>query len=205
MRSVFSLFIMVALSFTRAGWADGNPVILILGDSLSAAYGMKLDESWPSLLQHRLTEHGYAYHVFNSSIAGDTTDGGLTRLPQLLSELHPEVVIVELGGNDGLRGLPLKVTRNNLQSIIHHSQLNGARVMLAGIRLPPNYGKTYTQKFAQMFVSLAREMNVPFIPFLLEGIALNPALMLNDGIHPTAEAQPLVLKNVWQTLEPLLR
>ena len=204
MRSVFSLFIIFALTFTRSGCADDDRVILILGDSLSAAYSMKLDESWPSLLQKRLTEHGHAYHVFNSSIVGDTTEGGLSRLPRLLSQLHPALVVVELGGNDGLRGLPLEVTRNNLQSMIHQSQLIGAGVVLAGIRLPPNYGKIYTERFARLFVSLAGDTNASFIPFLLEGIALNPTLMQNDGIHPTAQAQPLVLQNVWKVLEPLL-
>jgi len=204
MRSIFSVFIVVALVYTRVGGADDDRVILILGDSLSAAYGMELGESWPSLLQRRLTEHGYAYRVFNSSIAGDTTGGGLTRLPRLLSELRPAVVIIELGGNDGLRGLPLEVTRNNLQTMIGQSRSIGAGIILAGIRLPPNYGKTYTEKFTEMYAALARDPEVDFIPFLLEGVALDPALMLDDGIHPTAQAQPLVLQTVWQILEPLL-
>ena len=204
MRSIFSLFIVLALAFAQAGWADKDRVILILGDSLSAAYGMELGESWPNLLQHRLTEHGYAYRVFNSSIVGDTTEGGLTRLPRLLSDLHPTVVIIELGGNDGLRGLPLDVTRKNLQSMINQSRAIGANTMLAGIRLPPNYGKTYTERFTEMFVALAGDTKVIFIPFLLEGIALHSDLMLDDGIHPTAQAQSQVLQNVWQALEPVL-
>ena len=205
MRSVLSLFIVITLSFARAGWADSDRVILILGDSLSAAYGMELGESWPSLLQHRLTEDGHAYRVFNSSIVGDTTEGGLSRLPRLLAGQQPAIVIIELGGNDGLRGLPLEVTRNNLQSMIDQSQATGASIVLAGMRLPPNYGQTYTARFSAMFLSLAADTKVSFIPFLLEGIALDPSLMQLDGIHPTAQAQPLLLHNVWQALEPLLQ
>jgi len=204
MHSFFRLVIVIALFFARVGWAENDPLILILGDSLSAAYGMELDESWPSLLQNRLTENGYAYRIFNSSIVGDTTEGGLTRLPQLLSQYQPEVVIIELGGNDGLRGLPLEVSRKNLQSMIDLSKENGASVVLAGIRLPPNYGRKYTERFSEMYVSLASDPSIKFIPFLLEGIALDPALMLEDGIHPTAQAQVLVLQNVWQVLEPVL-
>jgi len=204
MRSIFTFIIVFVLSCARIGWAASDPVILIVGDSLSAAYGMELDESWPRLLQNRLTEHGHAYRVFNSSIVGDTTQGGRSRLPGLLSELHPDVVIIELGGNDGLRGLPLEVTRENLQSMIDQSTGIGARVVLAGIRLPPNYGRKYTERFSEMFVSLAGSVGVEFVPFLLEGVALNSGLMLEDGIHPTAEAQSLVLQNVWLALEPLL-
>lgn len=201
MRSIFCLFIVYVLCFARAGRAETDPVILILGDSLSAAYGMQQEESWPRLLQNRLTENGYAYRIFNSSIAGDTTEGGLTRLPRLLTGLQPEVVIIELGGNDGLRGLSLEVTRNNLQSMIDLSKQAGASVILAGIRLPPNYGRKYTEQFSEMFVSLAKTSSVKLIPFLLEGIALDSTLMLEDGIHPTAQAQTKVLQNVWQVLE----
>lgn len=179
-------------------------MILVLGDSLSAAYEMELGDSWPSLLQERLTQHGYSYRVFNSSIVGDTTQGGLSRLPRLLVEYQPVAVIIELGGNDGLRGLPLEVTRANLRSMIEQSQASGASVVLAGIRLPPNYGQTYTEKFSAMYLELAEDPEVQFIPFLLEGIALDQSLMMTDGIHPTAEAQPLLLENVWQALEPLL-
>ena len=205
MRSVCPLLLVFVVVFSiRPALAEGDGVILVLGDSLSAAYGMALDESWPSLLQDRLTEDGYAYRVFNSSIVGDTTQGGLSRLARLLDEYQPRVVIIELGGNDGLRGLPLEVTRDNLQSMISQSIGAGARVVLAGIRLPPNYGPAYTEQFSAMFESLAQANPVQFIAFLLEGIALDPALMRDDGIHPTTEAQPLVLDNVWQVLEPVL-
>ncbi|MSQ98838.1 MAG: arylesterase [Xanthomonadales bacterium] len=204
MRSVSAWFIIFALSLSCAARAGDEGVILVLGDSLSAAYEMKLDESWPSLLQNRLTEDGYAYRVFNSSIAGDTTQGGLSRLPRLLAENHPQVVIIELGGNDGLRGLSPDVTRANLQSMITQSLDSGARVVLAGIQLPPNYGKTYSEKFSAMYRALATEQEIQFIPFLLQGVALDPALMRDDGIHPIAEAQPILLDTVWQALEPIL-
>lgn len=204
MRSISAWFIVFALSLSPVARAADEKVILVLGDSLSAAYEMQLDESWASLLQDRLTENGYPYRVFNSSIVGDTTQGGLTRLPRLLSEYHPHVVIVELGGNDGLRGLSLDVTRDNLQSMIVQSLDSGARVVLAGIQLPPNYGKTYTAKFSAMYRELASEQDIQLIPFLLQDVALDPALMRDDGIHPTAAAQAIVLHTVWQALEPLL-
>jgi acyl-CoA thioesterase-1 len=178
--------------------------IIVLGDSLSAAYGMELNESWPSLLQRRLDQNGHAYRVFNSSITGETTQGGLTRLPGLLQKHDPEIVIVELGGNDGLRGLPLEVTRSNLSSMIEQSQAAGARVILAEMRIPPNYGRTYTEKFNGTYAELASRFDVEFLPFLLQDIALEPGMMQEDGIHPTAAAQPIILEQVWSVLQPLL-
>jgi acyl-CoA thioesterase-1 len=185
--------------------ADTRPVILILGDSISAAYAMEQSESWPALLANRLDENGYAFRVFNSSITGDTTEGGLSRLSRLLASQKPAVVIIELGGNDGLRGLSLDVTRNNLRSMITQSQQAGAEVVIAGIQLPPNYGQTYTERFSAMFGELSAEYKTALIPFILDGIALDPALMQDDGIHPNVQAQPLVLGHVWTALEPLLR
>ena len=185
--------------------ADPNESsILVIGDSLSAAFNMQLSEAWPSLLQDRLDEHGHKYRVFNSSITGDTTQGGLSRLPRLLKEVQPSVVILELGGNDGLRGLRLDVTRNNLASMIEQSQQAGAAVILAGIQIPPNYGRSYTQRFSAMYGELAEEYGTLLIPFFLEGIALEPGLMQADGIHPAAAAQPLLLDKVWVLLAPLL-
>ena len=190
-------------------WVTGpllvSPSIVILGDSLSAAYGMEISQSWPSLLQQRLIENGYAHRVFNSSIAGDTTQGGATRLPRLLDKNQPEVVILELGGNDGLRGLPIEVTGKNLSSMIEQSQSAGASVILSEMRIPPNYGRTYTEKFNTLYTTLADQYGVSLLPFLLDDIALEPGLMMADGIHPTAEAQPLILEKVWIQLEPLLR
>jgi acyl-CoA thioesterase-1 len=181
-----------------------DAAIVVLGDSLSAAYGMELGESWPSLLQQRLDQHGHAYRVFNSSIAGETTQGGLTRLPRLLEQHQPEIVIVELGGNDGLRGLPLEVTRDNLSAMIEQSLASGARVLLAEMRIPPNYGRSYTEKFNGTYGELAARHGVALLPFLLRDIALEPGMMQADGIHPTASAQPIILDQVWKELEPLL-
>ncbi|NNK33271.1 MAG: arylesterase [Xanthomonadales bacterium] len=198
------LFLLLWVLPTAVSAADEEAAILILGDSLSAAYGMEIGESWPSLLQQRLEEDGHAYRVFNSSIAGETTEGGLTRLPRLLEKHRPTVVIVELGGNDGLRGLPLDVTRSNLEEMIRRSQGVGASVILAEMRIPPNYGRTYTERFNGTYTELAETHGAVLLPFLLQEIALEPGLMLPDGIHPTASAQPLILDQVWSVLEPLL-
>jgi acyl-CoA thioesterase-1 len=199
-RWLFLLFITVP-ACAPAGEAPG---ILILGDSLSAAYGMEISESWPSLLQQRLNENGHAHRVFNSSITGDTTQGGLARLPRLLEKHRPVIVIVELGGNDGLRGLPLDVTRANLSRMVELSQAAGATVVLAEMRIPPNYGRSYTERFNGTYTNLSEQYEVVLLPFILQDIALEPGLMQSDGIHPTARAQPLILDEVWETLEPLL-
>jgi len=185
-----------------AGKAD--TALVVLGDSLSAAYGMEIGESWPNLLQQRLDENGHAYRVFNSSITGETTQGGLTRLPRLLQRHEPGIVIIELGGNDGLRGLQIEVTRANLAAMIELSQAVGARVVLAEMRIPPNYGRSYTEQFNGTYSELAARYGVVLLPFLLQDIALQPELMMDDGIHPTAEAQRLILEQVWSILEPLL-
>jgi acyl-CoA thioesterase-1 len=165
---------------------------------------MEIGESWPSLLQQRLDENGHAYRVFNSSITGETTQGGLTRLPRLLQRHAPGIIIIELGGNDGLRGLPIEVTRANLAAMIELSQAVGARVVLAEMRIPPNYGRSYTEQFNGTYSELAARYGVVLLPFLLQDIALQPELMMDDGIHPTAEAQRLILEQVWSILEPLL-
>jgi len=185
--------------------ADGNePVIVVLGDSLSAAFGMEISQSWPSLLQERLIQNGYSYRVFNSSIAGDTTQGGLARLPRLLERNNPDIVMVELGGNDGLRGLPIAETRGNLASMIELSQSIGASVILAEMRIPPNYGRSYTEQFNSTYTLLVEQYGISLLPFLLQDIALEPDLMLADGIHPNARAQPMILEQVWMVLQPLL-
>lgn len=196
------LFILMLSWIPGPSLAD--PAVVILGDSLSAAYGMEISQSWPSLLQQRLIENGYTHRVFNSSITGDTTQGGATRLPRLLDKNRPDVVILELGGNDGLRGLPIEVTGKNLSSMIEQSQSAGASVILSEMRIPPNYGRTYTEKFNMLYTTLAEQYDVSLLPFLLDDIALEPGLMMADGIHPTAQAQPLILEKVWLRLEPLL-
>ena len=192
-----------ALSMTAS--ADDSATILILGDSISAAYNMEISQSWPSLLQDRLDQHGYAYRVFNSSISGDTTRGGLARLPRLIEMHQPAIVLLELGGNDGLRGLPVEETRKNLSAMIEQSQAIGAKVILAEMRIPPNYGQTYTEKFAATYALMTEEYGVMLLPFMLESIALESGMMQDDGIHPAIEAQPILVDKVWVILEPQLQ
>ncbi|MEO6697639.1 MAG: arylesterase [Gammaproteobacteria bacterium] len=182
----------------------GNATILVLGDSLSAAYGIEQNTGWVSLLQRRLQQNAPRYQVINASISGDTTSGGLTRLARALDKHQPAIVIVELGANDGLRGLSLEETQKNLAAIIEQTLSRKARVLLAGIRLPPNYGPDYTRKFHEIYSSLAARYRVPLVPFLLEGVAGKPELMQQDGLHPRASAQPAVLENVWRVLQPML-
>ncbi len=182
-----------------------TPVILVLGDSLSAAYGIPVERGWVNLLQRRLAERGFPHHIVNNSISGDTTSGGLIRLPAALAREHPVLVILELGANDGLRGQPMMAMTANLARLIELAQQAGAKVALAGMRIPPNYGPLYTQKFQAAFSELAKRYNIALIPFLLEGVAGDPALIQDDGLHPRAEAQTRILDNVWPTLEPLLQ
>ena len=176
----------------------------MLGDSLSAGYGIKIQEGWVDLLAKRLVAEGYGYRVVNASVSGETTQGGLARLPRALETHKPAVVIVELGGNDGLRGLPLKASRDNLDRIIQLSRAAKARVLLVGMIIPPNYGPRYSQEFRDMFADLAAKYPVGFVPFLLDQVALEPGLMQADGIHPNARGQPRMLENVWPRLKPLL-
>lgn len=185
-----------------AAWAGGT--ILVYGDSLSAAYGISQDAGWDTLLQARLRQKGMNYTVVNASISGETTSGGAARIAQALKAHQPRVVIVALGGNDGLRGLPLAQMRANLAKIVRASQQARARVLLVGMRLPPNYGETYTRQFARVYADIARDHNTALAPFLLEGMAERRELFQPDNIHPTADAQPLILENVWKALAPLL-
>jgi acyl-CoA thioesterase-1 len=199
--SLFYVWLLFGSSELRAE----TPVILVVGDSLSAAYLMDREQAWPSLLQSRLNDIGLSYRVFNSSIAGDTTQSGLMRLPGLL-ERHPAAwVIIELGGNDGLRGIDLDVTRSNLSEMIRLSQKSGAQVLLAGMKLPPNYGSTYTDRFDQIYTSLSEDYDTLLIPFFMQDVALKPDLMQEDGIHPNAAGQPVLLETVWAVLEPALQ
>ena len=167
--------------------------MLILGDSLSAGYGMDREHSWVNLLEIRLQENGHSYRILNSSISGDTTQGGLARLPRLLDRYQPEIVMIELGGNDGLRGINPDVTRKNMTSMIRQSQDNGARVLLAGIKLPPNYGTAYLEQFESIYTDLAGEYNTLLVPFFLEGVVFTPGMMQADGIHPSEKDQPVLL------------
>ena len=181
-----------------------TPVLVVLGDSLSAAYGIDVDQSWASLLQQRLAEQGYEHRVVNASISGETTEGGRTRIDGIIERLAPSVVVVELGGNDGLRGLPPERTRENLLTIVRQSQAAGARVALLGIRIPPNYGPRYTRAFEGTFREVASEAGIPWIEFFMDGVALDETLMQNDGIHPNAAAQPILLDNAWPVISEAL-
>ncbi len=181
-----------------------DSTILVVGDSLSAAYGMAMEQSWVSLLQNRLRDQGYDYQVVNASISGDTTQGGRYRLKRSLERFHPAIVIIELGGNDGLRGLPLEVTRSNLVNMVEACQEAGAVVVLAGIRIPPNYGQAYVENFHAIYGELADQYGLLLIPFILEDIALDPELMFSDGIHPNPAGQKLMLNNGWPVLLPAL-
>jgi acyl-CoA thioesterase-1 len=204
-------FVLALLVAIAPAWSYGNtarndsPTILVLGDSVSAGYGLASNEGWVALLQSRLKAQGYGYRVINASVSGETTTGGLARLPRALSVHRPKIVIVELGGNDGLRALPLETSRQNLERIIQASQSSGAKVLLLGMKIPPNYGPRYSQGFEQLFSDLARRYRLPFEPFFLEKIALAPGMMQSDGLHPTAKAQPVMLDTVWPVLKPMLR
>lgn len=211
--SVMRHLILLGLLFLAApAWAGSPPgeapehdgVILVVGDSLSAGYGLRPGEGWVNLLEQRLGTQGYTYNVVNASVSGETTRGGLARLPRALKVHAPDIVVIELGANDGLRGFPLTVMHDNLRQMIELARSADARVLLLGMHLPANYGAEYTQQFHQVFVDLAADSQVPLVPFFLDGVALQPGMMLDDGIHPSAAAQEKMLANVWPALERLL-
>ena len=187
------------------GESDGQPALLVLGDSLSAAYGLEINKGWVHLLSRRLERHGFPHRVVNASTSGETSRGGRERLPVLLKRHDPEVVAIELGGNDGLRGLPLERLKSNLAMMVRQAREAGARVLLVGMHMPPNYGPEYTRRFTRLYRELAEELDVALVPFLLEGVAGDEALMQPDGMHAAVAAQPKLLDNVWPHLEPLLR
>jgi len=180
-------------------------VILVFGDSLSAGYGLPVEQGWVNLLANRLRKEGYGFQVVNASVSGETTTGGLARLRRALDAHHPAIVILELGANDGLRGLPLSVTRSNLEAMLTLSARSPRRVLLLGMRLPPNYGDRYTTGYSAAFASAARHQRVTLLPFFLDGVAGNSRLIQPDGLHPNEQGQPLLLDNVWTGLQPLLR
>jgi acyl-CoA thioesterase-1 len=179
--------------------------ILVFGDSLSAAHGIRPEEGWVALLTQRLQSQGYGYQIVNASVSGETTSGGLERLPRALQVHRPGLVILELGANDALRGLPVGAARENLAQMARLTQAAGAQVLLLGMRIPPNYGPRYTEEFARMFPELANQYHLPLVPFLLEKVALNPALMQEDGVHPNASGEAPILDTVWPYLKPLLK
>jgi acyl-CoA thioesterase I len=198
------LLLLFALAMPLAVAAPAPRTIVVLGDSLSAGYGIKVQEGWVALLEKRLASEGYGYGVVNASVSGETTQGGLARLTRVLESHKPAIVIVELGGNDGLRGLPLGASRENLRQIVERSQAAKARVVLVGMVIPPNYGARYGQEFRDMFAALAAKYPVGFVPFFLDQVALKPDLMQADGLHPNALGQPQLLQNLWPKLKPLL-
>ncbi len=198
------LWVWPGLCAAQARAAPPARTVLVVGDSLSAEYGLRRGSGWVALLEQRLARDKIRATVINASISGDTSSGGLNRLPAALTREHPALVILELGANDGLRGLPIPMMTANLARLIDLAQQAGAKVALAEMRIPPNYGPLYTQRFQAAFGELAQRYHLPLIPFLLDGVAGNPALIQDDGLHPRAEAQPRILDNVWPTLAPLL-
>jgi acyl-CoA thioesterase-1 len=198
----FLSFVLVLILRVPAWGAEQT--IVVVGDSLSSGYGLGTERSWVALLEDRLGDQAYGYEVVNASIAGDTSSGGLARLPRLLERHQPDIVIIELGGNDGLRGQPVAALRDNLSQMIELVEAAGARPLLTGIQIPPNYGPAYTEQFAAVYPELAAMYGVAFVHFLMDGVALNPELMQQDRMHPNAFGQAPMLENVWHVLSDLL-
>jgi len=196
--------LVFALVNTAGAEGAASRTVVVLGDSLSAGYGIAVNDGWVKLLEKRIASEGYGYQVVNASMTGETTQGGLARLPRVLQIQKPAIVIIELGGNDGLRGLPLATTRDNLRRAIELAKGAKARVVLVGMMIPPNYGPRYTQEFRQIYTDLASSHSIPLVPFLLDKVALNSELMQADGIHANVKGQPRMLENVWPVLKPLL-
>jgi acyl-CoA thioesterase I len=196
---------LVTNGFVHAQASPSKPVILIVGDSLSAGYGVNVDSTWVALLKRRLAEQGYGHRVVNASVSGETTGGARARFPRALEVHRPSVVVLELGGNDALRGLPLQQIRSNLEYLIERSKAVGAQVVLVGMRIPPNYGATYANGFHALYGELAKKYDVAHVDFFLDGVALDDTLMQADGIHPSAAAQDELLENVWPALRSTLK
>jgi acyl-CoA thioesterase-1 len=199
-------FVLLVLVLAGSPAYADPPAILVFGDSISAGYGLEhVEQGWVGMLRAKLKDEGYGYQVVNASVTGETTAGGLARLPRALALHHPRVVILELGGNDGLRALPIDQMRSNLGKMVDLAVDSGAQVLLLGMRIPPNYGPEFTEKFFAVFADVARDKKTPLVPFLLNDIALSPNLMQADGVHPNELGQPKLLDNVWPRLRPLLR
>ena len=198
-KSITGLFcLLMAIS----SWAQVKPVVLVLGDSLSAEYGIPRGTGWVHMLEEQLIKDESPWAVFNASISGETSSGGLTRLPNLLNQKKPGIVVIELGANDALRGLALSQTEMNLRKMIQISKKSGARVLLCGIQIPSNYGQTYTTQFKQLYPQLANQERVELLPFFLEGVATKPELFQADRLHPNVEAQSIIFKNIWGSMTP---
>jgi len=211
MRMLFRLFVLAVTASTTAfaqtpetAAGSATHTLLVVGDSLSAEYGLTRGSGWVDLLAKRMSEQYPNYQVANASISGDTTSGGVTRLPALLTRYRPEVVVIELGSNDALRGLSLQMTEQNLRQMTQNARQAGAQVLLVGMQIPPNYGREYAQRFADLFPTVAKSENAHLAPFLMDGIATDRAMFQADGIHPNEQAQPALLNNVWAALRPIL-
>jgi len=198
--SLLSFSFVASISHANAA----NPTILVYGDSLSAAYGLKKSQGWVALLQKKLADQHYQYTTINASISGETTSGGLSRLTNTLAKTKPNIIIIELGANDGLRGLPVKEMKANLDAIIKQSKKINAKVLLIGMKIPPNYGPQYTEAFSDAYQQLSLQHQVALVPFMLDNIAAKPTLIQDDGLHPNALAQSMLLDNIWPTLQQLL-
>jgi acyl-CoA thioesterase-1 len=201
-KRLFALFVLMVATASAKAEA---PVILVFGDSISAGYGLThVEQGWVELLKTRLKTQGYGYQVVNASVSGETTAGGLARLPRALNLHRPKILILELGANDGLRGLPIPQMRENLTRMVEQASAAGAKTLLLGMRMPPNYGPEFTEQFRLVFSDLARDKHLPLVPFLLNNVALSEKLMQDDNLHPNALGQPVLLDNVWPSLQPLL-
>ena len=189
---------------TASAAGNGSPTVLVFGDSLSAGFGIDVDQSWTALLQSRLEKLGYEHRVVNASISGETTEGGAARIETALSNFSPDLIILELGGNDGLRGFPPERIKDNLTRIIKRSKASGASVVLLGIRIPTNYGPRYSAAFEAVYRQVANDLNIKWIEFFMEGVAMNEELLQEDRIHPNTEAQPILLDNAWPIISTTL-
>ena len=198
-KSITGLF---CLLMTISSWAQVKPVVLVLGDSLSAEYGIPRGTGWVHILEEQLIKDKSPWTVFNASISGETSSGGLTRLPNLLKQKKPGIIVIELGANDALRGLAINQTEINLRKMIQMSKQSGAKVLLCGIQIPTNYGQTYTTQFKQLYPQLANQEQAELLPFLLEGVATKPALFQADRLHPNVQAQEIIFKNIWGAMAP---
>jgi len=199
MSRILSVLIIALMSMPTSAKS-----IVVLGDSISAGYGIEVSQGWVALLRNQLQTHNPPYSVHNESISGDTTAGGLARINPALQRHHPEIVIIELGANDGLRGLAPTLIKSNLTELVNRAQKAGAKVLLLSMRIPPNYGKRYTDMFYDIYPSLAKDLKIAYVPFILEDVALVNDLMQADGLHPNAKAQSLIVEKIWPQLKPLL-
>lgn len=190
---------VIAAEFTAA-----KPVILVYGDSLSAGYGLAQQQAWVKLLEKKIDSEHYSYAVVNASISGETTSGGLSRFSAAINNYKPAIIILELGANDGLRGLPVNAMANNLKSMLEQAKKTHAKVLLLGMRIPPNYGPQYTRAFSDAYIQLSKEFQIPLVPFMLDNVAGKSQLIQDDGLHPNALGQPIILDNIWPQLKPLL-